>query len=102
MKQVFVLSLILALMMGALNAQDTIKIRTGDSQIAEQNYNEGVKHLQGGDVQNAISKSVSYTHLRAHETPEHLVCRLLLEKKKQNKKDKEKLKELRKDELKVR
>src|SRR5678815_6045019 len=29
-----------------------------------------------GDVQ-----PVSYTHLRAHETPEHLVCRLLLEKK---------------------
>ncbi|HRR53678.1 MAG TPA: tetratricopeptide repeat protein, partial [Bacteroidales bacterium] len=56
MKRIFVLSLILALMMGALNAQDTIKIRTGDSQIAEQNYNEGVKHLQGGDVQNAISK----------------------------------------------
>ena len=26
--------------------------------------------------------SVSYTLLRAHETPEHLVCRLLLEKKK--------------------
>src|SRR5674536_400388 len=31
------------------------------------------------------STSVSYTHLRAHETPEHLVCRLLLEKKKKNK-----------------
>eukprot|EP00658_Telonema_sp_P-2_P046248 TRINITY_DN34362_c0_g1_i3.p1 TRINITY_DN34362_c0_g1~~TRINITY_DN34362_c0_g1_i3.p1 ORF type:complete len:126 (+),score=25.65 TRINITY_DN34362_c0_g1_i3:223-600(+) len=28
--------------------------------------------------------AVSYTHLRAHETPEHLVCRLLLEKKKMN------------------
>ena len=28
------------------------------------------------------SEAVSYTHLRAHETPEHLVCRLLLEKKK--------------------
>src|SRR5678815_3948138 len=28
-----------------------------------------------------IYKPVSYTHLRAHETPEHLVCRLLLEKK---------------------
>src|SRR5665254_9524 len=27
------------------------------------------------------TKTVSYTHLRAHETPEHLVCRLLLEKK---------------------
>src|SRR5678815_1542722 len=26
------------------------------------------------------SRSVSYTHLRAHETPEHLVCRLLLVK----------------------
>ena len=26
--------------------------------------------------------TVSYTHLRAHETPEHLVCRLLLEKNK--------------------
>src|SRR5678815_6014600 len=29
----------------------------------------------------ASDKAVSYTHLRAHETPEHLVCRLLLEKK---------------------
>ena len=27
--------------------------------------------------------SDSYTNLRAHETPEHLVCRLLLEKKKE-------------------
>ena len=31
---------------------------------------------------NGMGMSVSYTHLRAHETPEHLVCRLLLEKKK--------------------
>eukprot|EP00658_Telonema_sp_P-2_P035912 TRINITY_DN26055_c0_g1_i1.p1 TRINITY_DN26055_c0_g1~~TRINITY_DN26055_c0_g1_i1.p1 ORF type:complete len:183 (+),score=22.28 TRINITY_DN26055_c0_g1_i1:307-855(+) len=31
-----------------------------------------------------VSHPVSYTHLRAHETPEHLVCRLLLEKKKTN------------------
>ena len=31
--------------------------------------------------------SVSYTHLRAHETKANLVCRLLLEKKK-NKKNK--------------
>ena len=28
------------------------------------------------------SITVSYTHLRAHETSLHLVCRLLLEKKK--------------------
>ena len=31
-------------------------------------------------------KSVSYTHLRAHETGRNLVCRLLLEKKKKKKK----------------
>ena len=30
----------------------------------------------------ATSNAVSYTHLRAHETREDLVCRLLLEKKK--------------------
>eukprot|EP00658_Telonema_sp_P-2_P028488 TRINITY_DN21822_c0_g2_i2.p1 TRINITY_DN21822_c0_g2~~TRINITY_DN21822_c0_g2_i2.p1 ORF type:complete len:627 (-),score=121.35 TRINITY_DN21822_c0_g2_i2:59-1939(-) len=34
------------------------------------------------DYQNQSRDAVSYTHLRAHETPEHLVCRLLLEKKK--------------------
>jgi len=33
-------------------------------------------------------ETVSYTHLRAHETPEHLVCRLLLEKKKKRKENK--------------
>ena len=32
------------------------------------------------DIRTALT-AVSYTHLRAHETPEHLVCRLLLEKK---------------------
>src|SRR5678815_981244 len=31
-------------------------------------------------------RQMSYTHLRAHETPEHLVCRLLLEKKKNHSK----------------
>ena len=32
------------------------------------------------------TEPVSYTHLRAHETDSYLVCRLLLEKKKKNKK----------------
>ena len=31
------------------------------------------------------SKAVSYTHLRAHETSLHLVCRLLLEKNQNDK-----------------
>eukprot|EP00658_Telonema_sp_P-2_P013595 TRINITY_DN15150_c0_g1_i1.p2 TRINITY_DN15150_c0_g1~~TRINITY_DN15150_c0_g1_i1.p2 ORF type:complete len:121 (+),score=24.54 TRINITY_DN15150_c0_g1_i1:843-1205(+) len=35
-----------------------------------------------GVYQGNPRQTVSYTHLRAHETPEHLVCRLLLEKKK--------------------
>src|SRR5678815_4174324 len=35
------------------------------------------KRLLGG--RKPIFLPVSYTHLRAHETPEHLVCRLLLE-----------------------
>eukprot|EP00831_Metopus_contortus_P021358 TRINITY_DN1953_c0_g2_i1.p1 TRINITY_DN1953_c0_g2~~TRINITY_DN1953_c0_g2_i1.p1 ORF type:complete len:311 (+),score=76.32 TRINITY_DN1953_c0_g2_i1:214-1146(+) len=33
-------------------------------------------------IQAVVSTPVSYTHLRAHETSLHLVCRLLLEKKK--------------------
>ena len=35
----------------------------------------------GREIQIAV-KTVSYTHLRAHETKANLVCRLLLEKKK--------------------
>ena len=31
-----------------------------------------------------VIESVSYTHLRAHETGRNLVCRLLLEKKKKH------------------
>eukprot|EP00658_Telonema_sp_P-2_P025523 TRINITY_DN20283_c0_g1_i2.p1 TRINITY_DN20283_c0_g1~~TRINITY_DN20283_c0_g1_i2.p1 ORF type:complete len:488 (-),score=114.06 TRINITY_DN20283_c0_g1_i2:61-1524(-) len=48
----------------------------------------GVRVLESrlGDME-TIS-AVSYTHLRAHETPEHLVCRLLLEKKKKIKNNK--------------
>src|SRR5674536_161467 len=32
------------------------------------------------DGSSTVAVPVSYTHLRAHETPEQLVCRLLLEK----------------------
>ena len=39
---------------------------------------EAIEIIRKGDMLIAVS----YTHLRAHETPEHLVCRLLLEKKK--------------------
>ena len=43
----------------------------------------GRKHI--GKIIVAVIAPVSYTHLRAHETDSYLVCRLLLEKKKQNK-----------------
>ena len=39
-------------------------------------------HVYTYDGYAKASQSVSYTHLRAHETREDLVCRLLLEKKK--------------------
>ena len=38
---------------------------------------------------NGIVTAVSYTHLRAHETRHDLVCRLLLEKKKNKKQKKQ-------------
>ena len=42
-----------------------------------------ISNLNSGHSRIIINiNTVSYTHLRAHETPEHLVCRLLLEKKK--------------------
>ena len=51
--------------------------------------NEGLNGTisgQDGNLKDAIefikSIPVSYTHLRAHETSQDLVCRLLLEKKK--------------------
>ena len=37
--------------------------------------------ISGGSLFDTVIAPVSYTHLRAHETPEHHVCRLLLEKK---------------------
>ena len=43
-----------------------------------------VMALAAGGAMAQANDTVSYTHLRDHETPEQLVCRLLLEK---NKKD---------------
>src|SRR5450756_2728202 len=46
--------------------------------------------VKKGEVVRAVvvrtKKAVSYTHLRAHETRHDLVCRLLLEKKKNSQK----------------
>ena len=42
---------------------------------------EEAKAIKNIEIVEAL-ESVSYTHLRAHETDSYLVCRLLLEKKK--------------------
>src|SRR5674536_117485 len=44
----------------------------------KQNLNEVVERsLKAAVLWEEVKDAVSYTHLRAHETPEHLVCRLL-------------------------
>src|SRR5678816_2867175 len=48
--------------------------------LPPQDISKRIKEFQNCDLLIIIG-AVSYTHLRAHETPEHLVCRLLLEKK---------------------
>ena len=53
-----------------------------DNRDAELDLGELARHGQVvADAVVGALKPVSYTHLRAHETPEHLVCRLLPEKK---------------------
>src|SRR5674476_1513120 len=47
-----------------------------------------VSHTAVLSVDSDTSHPVSYTHLRAHETGRNLVCRLLLEKKKTKKNNK--------------
>ena len=46
----------------------------------------GLYEFRNRDFTARSFTAVSYTHLRAHETVLDLVCRLLLEKKKNNKK----------------
>ena len=54
---------------------------------AEKWTEDGTLKIRSGGAyeiisENGVLTAVSYTHLRAHETREDLVCRLLLEKKK--------------------
>ena len=71
-------------------ASDVYK-RQGSRKYYKDIIGDIVGTLQADDI-SQLNKSlddvypVSYTHLRAHETVLDLVCRLLLEKKKQTKK----------------
>src|SRR5678816_4546805 len=58
------------------------KVEFSDAGIVAFVRNTGPSNttIAQADVNDRIHPAaVSYTHLRAHETPEHLVCRLLLE-----------------------
>ena len=48
------------------------------------NRGDVVAEIESDKATLELEAPVSYTHLRAHETVLDLVCRLLLEKKKQN------------------
>src|SRR5674536_219529 len=51
-----------------------------DRLLADPSLDHLVQAGEGAtDDEQHVGGAVSYTHLRAHETPEHLVCRLLLE-----------------------
>ena len=64
-----------------------IRDSNNDARVGDfgSNAKQRVKRVVMLDFQPFIRRidSVSYTHLRAHETVLDLVCRLLLEKKKQ-------------------
>eukprot|EP00658_Telonema_sp_P-2_P053192 TRINITY_DN41646_c0_g1_i1.p1 TRINITY_DN41646_c0_g1~~TRINITY_DN41646_c0_g1_i1.p1 ORF type:complete len:150 (-),score=59.63 TRINITY_DN41646_c0_g1_i1:61-510(-) len=61
---------------------EVFRTQTGNLELIVNKYNWTQANLLDVERPLVQQQSVSYTHLRAHETPEHLVCRLLLEKKK--------------------
>ena len=60
------------------------RVRVGISSWAEEVRGTKTMMLETSMPADTTAVSVSYTHLRAHETRGNLVCRLLLEKKKYN------------------
>src|SRR5678815_6092578 len=58
-----------------------VLIYSSETMVWNKRYRSKVQCVQMDNLRGMLG-AVSYTHLRAHETPEHLVCRLLLEKKK--------------------
>eukprot|EP00658_Telonema_sp_P-2_P025571 TRINITY_DN2029_c0_g1_i2.p1 TRINITY_DN2029_c0_g1~~TRINITY_DN2029_c0_g1_i2.p1 ORF type:complete len:216 (-),score=60.31 TRINITY_DN2029_c0_g1_i2:124-771(-) len=62
----------------------TAMFGTSDSNIVSDHLIPALMNTRQKEAFSSVDDPVSYTHLRAHETPEHLVCRLLLEKKKKH------------------
>eukprot|EP00831_Metopus_contortus_P026114 TRINITY_DN22300_c0_g1_i1.p2 TRINITY_DN22300_c0_g1~~TRINITY_DN22300_c0_g1_i1.p2 ORF type:complete len:265 (+),score=66.42 TRINITY_DN22300_c0_g1_i1:47-841(+) len=62
------------------------KVQIQEEKLNQANLlkNISILEISKKKIQKIVLIPVSYTHLRAHETSLHLVCRLLLEKKKNN------------------
>ena len=58
------------------------ELKTVKGKLSKGRWSNSGRWLPGQDEWGEALASVSYTHLRAHETGRNLVCRLLLEKKK--------------------
>ena len=59
-----------------------VKLRIEDIHLLHYCVLKRIETWEGSPSRHPQEQAVSYTHLRAHETSLHLVCRLLLEKKK--------------------
>src|SRR5450756_1143751 len=67
------------------DGSSSVRIEVAETLMKSNLYTIGLylKSLPGpAEALKALQETVSYTHLRAHETRHDLVCRLLLEKKK--------------------
>ena len=69
---------------GTLKISESVRYSTQCYELEE--FMHGIYHCIDQDTYMFYLGSVSYTHLRAHETGRNLVCRLLLEKKNKKKK----------------
>src|SRR5665213_720720 len=67
---------------GALHIPELLRMVPGVD-VARLDSNKWLVSIRGFNSRFSNKVPVSYTHLRAHETGRNLVCRLLLEKKKQ-------------------
>ena len=57
------------------------KIEYVQDDLVNQRVDIASNRQEMGGIDDTVRTTVSYTHLRAHETKANLVCRLLLEKK---------------------
>ena len=63
--------------------RDSVSVHAHADGVDEELHLRDPDIVAGGGVNGDGAGAVSYTHLRAHETVLDIVCRLLLEKKKE-------------------